>query len=227
MPWASSQRCAPARPEPRARATSGSSRGDVADGLAGPAPERLLASSAPRPTAATPAAARGTPRRSPAAPRAGRWAWRSRRRSSPTNFTAAIPAEAGSPSSLGDPRADARGRSPPAAPNSCTEAVTSRNASSSDSGSISGVYALEDREHLLAGLGVGAEARRHDDGVRAPARSARAIGIALRTPKGRTSYEAASTTPRWGARRRSPACRAGWGRRAARPTRRTRPCRRG
>ncbi len=58
-------------------------------------------------------------------------------------------------------------------------------------------HRLQDVEHAAADVGVDVEARSHHHGVGGQRRSAWAIGIALRTPNGRTSYEAASTTPRW------------------------------
>ena len=55
-----------------------------------------------------------------------------------TNFMPAMPADAGSPTSS-RMRARRRAGDSAGAPNSFCEAVTSRNASSSDSGSTSGV----------------------------------------------------------------------------------------
>ena len=54
------------------------------------------------------------------------------------SFASAMPADAGSPSSLAM-RPRIRAAMSAGEPNSCSDAVTSRNASSSDSGSTSGV----------------------------------------------------------------------------------------
>ena len=94
---------------------------------------------------------------------------------------------------------------------------TSRNASSIDRPSTSGVVSLEHLEHGLAGLGVGRHPGRHDDGVRAqPPGLAPAHGRAHPERLGlvaRGQHDAAADDHRPAAQRA--------GRRAARPTRRT------
>ena len=185
-----------ARPAPGARASPGSRAAEIADGAQpqrAPAPPR---SCGPRPTAARSAAGPGTPGSPPAV--TSRWPSGLARSEAilATNFTSAMPAEAGSCTSLADPRAAARGRWRRPSPNSWRDAVTSRNASSSDSGSISGVTLSRMANTCLAGRGVGLERAAGPRSRAGARRVASTIGIALRTPNGRTSYEAASTTPR-------------------------------
>ena len=157
---------------------------------------------------------------------AARSAWPGRRRSSRRTSRSAMPADAGRPTSSAM-RARSRRAMSAGAPNSARDAVTSRNASSSDSGSTSGVTEREDVEHALARVGVGVVPRRHDDGVGRQAQRARHRHRAAHAERPHLvrggQHHAAAGVP---AHDHRPA-RAGQGRRAARRTRRTRPCPRG
>jgi uncharacterized Zn-finger protein len=103
-----------------------------------------------------------------------------------TNFTDATPADAGSRSS-----SRMRWRSPWAitagSPKSARDPVTSRKASSSDSGSMRSVTDAKISCSRSLASTYAAKRGRTTTASRGASRSACAIGIALRTPYGRTS----------------------------------------
>ena len=125
-----------------------------------------------------------------------------------------------------DPAAQLRPRSPGPCRAAGARRATSRNASSSEIGSTSGVTVAQDRHHLRC-----SRRRSARSAARGTPRAGRPAGHApSASPSGRRTAGPRSwrrrRRPGARGRRRRPACPAASGRRAARPTRRTRRGRR-
>ena len=111
-----------------------------------------------------------------------------------TNFVAATPAEHVTPTSRST-SARIRSAIVRGSPNSRVAPATSRNASSSEIGSTSGVYDSSTSRNRLECVRYASKS----GGRKTPSgqsRRARTDGIAERTPNRRASYEALETTPR-------------------------------
>ena len=145
---ASAWRWRPAAPPSVGTSVVLGQRGELADGRHAERGEPRSRRGPDAPEPARPAAGGGTRARSRARPRAGRRAWRGRWRAWPAAWWSRRPTDAVSPVSARTRRADRDRDLGPGAVERGARRATSRNASSSEIGSTSGVNDAQDRHDL-------------------------------------------------------------------------------